>query len=177
MELEIQKGAREVRIQRNKGTLWELCRIPATNIFQPVCRSNEISRKDNSRRVLGYEMLPGGDWKQHYKDVPLLAFDDMPLKYDTKGYRQTFKGRVVITEDVHTIPGTRSWFPLRERSVYANHTLDGRAAHRRLQEHLISPRPPSQQGKSSSGASDSDRPPASGPDARPLVAAGTHQKW
>ena len=51
-----------------------------------------------------------------------------------------------MTYDVHVIPGTLSWFPLLDRSNYANKTLNGMGHHRQLEREGLA-RPPGNGGK------------------------------
>ena len=75
--------------------------------------------------LLGYELGYGGRWKKGYVVCPLEAFADVPLSFKGKKVASKINRRITVTEDVHPVPGTRPWFPLIERSHYANRTLSG----------------------------------------------------
>jgi len=50
--------------------------------------------------------------------------------------------KITMSPDVHVIPGTSSWFPLLDRSNFANKTLDGNEVHRKLErDSLTRPTP------------------------------------
>ena len=75
--------------------------------------------------ILGYEIGYGGKWKRGYVVCPLDAFANVSLKSTSKLVAAQVNQRITVTEDVHLVPGTTPWFPLIDRSHYANRTLCG----------------------------------------------------
>ena len=66
----------------------------------------------------------GGRWRGGHIVAPLEAFAGISLS--ARGTRAAHvKDRITITEDVHLVPGTNTWFPLIDRADYANKTLAG----------------------------------------------------
>ena len=67
----------------------------------------------------------GGRWRKRYIVCPLEAFVDVALHFKSKKVAGKINKRITVTEDVHPVPGTRPWFPLIDKSHYANRTLCG----------------------------------------------------
>ena len=91
---------------------------------------------------LNYCILPNGQWKEYYHIVPLSCFDKVSLLTHAKGLRSKFTKKIIMSPDVHVIPGTSSWFPLLDRSNFANKTLDGNEVHRKLERDSFTRPPP-----------------------------------
>ena len=75
--------------------------------------------------LLGYEQGYGGRWKKGYVVCPLTAFANLLLTNSSKSVAAKINAHITVTEDVHVVPGTSPWFPLIDRSHYANRTLCG----------------------------------------------------
>ena len=57
--------------------------------------------------------------------APLSAFVGISTKSPSKVLQARVEGRITVTEDVAPVPGTKCWFPVLDRSTYANKTLAG----------------------------------------------------
>ena len=78
-------------------------------------------------------MQSGAVWGKGYSVIALRRFDGVPLLSDAK-HLGAMVTLITVSPDVKLVPGTSSWFPLLERSTYANKTLNGREEHQRLQK-------------------------------------------
>ena len=74
---------------------------------------------------LGYETMYGGKWGKGYIVTPLEAFRNVGVKTPPKVFRKQVEGRITVTENVAPVPGEKPWFPLLDRALYANKTLQG----------------------------------------------------
>ena len=61
----------------------------------------------------------------------------MPLLKHATGIEHKFVRRLTSVPDVHLVPNTKHWFPIKSSSDYANCTLDGWIRHDCLQRHLL----------------------------------------
>ena len=87
--------------------------------------------------ILGYQMLPGGKWRQQYWVMPLAAFEDMPLNA-----RATKLGNSVVK-----VPDTCE-YPVKAESDRANFDYFGGDVqdHRRRQDVLMDQGPSPRRG-------------------------------
>ena len=84
---------------------------------------------------LGYDFQSGCNWSNEgYLAMPLSAFDEVSLLQGAQGIGGQVKRFITVTADVYKVPGSRYWFPLHQRSDYANRTMDGRKEHKTLEQ-------------------------------------------
>ena len=87
---------------------------------------------------LVWSMGYGGRWRGGHIVAPLDAFAGISLS--ARGTRASHvKDRITITEDVHLVPGTTTWFPLIDRADYANKTLAGMESTRKAYSGDLTP--------------------------------------
>ena len=98
--------------------------IPPTTT-KTYLKQSKMTDRTHPGVILGYEVGYGGKWRRGYVVCPLEAFANVTLTSTSKLVAQQINQRITVTEDVHLVPGTSPWFPLIDRSHYANRTLCG----------------------------------------------------